>query len=190
MQLVTELKTGSTIRLEGKLYRILEVVRHAGTGQMQGFMELKMKELSSGHITDKRLKMNDKVEEIELSKRFMEYIYTSGDELFFMDSENYEQISVHKTRIETDKRFLKEGIKVTIELLNDQPILIQFPKVIELKIASTGTGRREGTDNTLKPATLENGIEILVPQFIEVGEIVRIDTEKVKYIDRVPLKKI
>lgn len=190
MLLVTDLKAGSTIRLDNKLFRVLEVVRHAGTGQMQGFMELKVKELPSGHITDKRLKMNEKVEEVELSKRQMEYIYTSGDELFFMDTENFEQVPVHKSRIETDERFLKEGIKVTIELLNDQPILIQFPKIIELKIASTGAGRREGSDNTLKPATLENGIEILVPQFIEAGEIVRIDTEKIKYIDRVPLKKI
>lgn len=189
MLLVTELKAGSTIRLEEKLYRVLEVVRHAGTGQMQGFMELKLKELPSGHITDKRVKMNEKIEEVELSKRYMEYIYTSGDELIFMDSENYEQVPVHKTKIETDERFLKEGIKVTVELLNDQPILIQFPKIIELKIASTGTGRREGSDNTLKPATLENGIEILVPQFIEPGEIVRIDTEKLKYIDRVTIKR-
>ncbi len=190
MLLVTELKAGSTIRSENKLYRVIEVTRHAGTGQMHGFMELKLKELPSGHITDKRLKMNEKVEDVELSKRYMEYIYTFGDELFFMDSENYEQVGVHKSRIETDERFLKEGIKVTVELLNGQPIVIQFPKVIELKIASTGTGRREGSDNTLKPATLENGIEILVPQFIEPGEIVRIDTEKIKYIDRVPIKKI
>ncbi len=190
MLLVTELKAGSTIRLEDKLYRVMEVTRHAGTGQMQGFMELKLKELPSGHITDKRLKMNEKVEEVELSKRYMEYIYTSGDELFFMDSENYEQVPVHKTRIETDERFLKEGIKVTVELLNGQPIVIQFPKVIELKITSTSAGRREGSDNTLKSATLENGIDILVPQFIEAGEIVRIDTEKIKYIDRVPIKKV
>ncbi len=190
MILVNELKAGSTIRLEDKLFRVLDVVRHAGSGQMHGFMELKLKELPAGHITEKRLKMNDKVDEVELLKRQMEYIYTTGDEFVFMDSVTYEQIPVHKKNIETDIRFLKEGIKVTIELLNDQPILIQFPKVIELKIASTGAGRREGSDNTLKPATLENGIEILVPQFIEAGEIVRIDTEKIKYIDRVPLKKI
>jgi elongation factor P len=81
-------------------------------------------------------------------------------------------------------------MKISVELLSEEAVAIQFPRIVELKISSTGAGIRDGQDNTMKPATLENGIEILVPQFIETGDKVRVDTEKVKYVDRVTIKRI
>jgi elongation factor P len=120
----------------------------------------------------------------------MDYLYTDTGACYFMDPVTYEQVSVPNAAVGHIKKFLAEGAKVTVEMLGEEAISIQFPKIVELKISSTGTGIRDGQDNTMKPATLENGIEILVPQFVETGDRVRVDTEKVKYVDRVTGRKL
>jgi len=190
MILVSEVKEGMTLRLEDRLYRVLEVVRHTGSGQMHGFIEVKMKEMKFGHLADRRFKQADRVEEVELVKRQMEYIFADSDACHFMDPVTFEQIAVPRQTIGKVEKMLKEGTKVAVELLGEQPVSVQIPKVLEVEVASTGPGIREGQDNTMKPATLENGVDILVPQFIETGDHVRVDTEKMKYIDRVILKRV
>ena len=190
MILASEVKEGFAIQLDGKLYKILEVVHHAGSGQMHGFIELKMKDLRFGHFSDRRFKHFDKLESVELIKRQMEFLYADPESAFFMDSTTYEQVSVPKIAIGERERFLKEGTKAIVELLGEEAVTIQLPKVMEVKIASTGPGIRDGQDNTMKPATLENGLEILVPQFVNTGDLVRIDTEKIKYVDRVTIKTL
>lgn len=189
MVLVSDIKEGVAIQHDGKLYKVLEVVRHAGSGQMHGFIELKLKDLRFGHITDKRFKQTEKLETVELSKRQMEYLYHDTEYLIFMDPESYEQVPVPLTYAGGTMKFMKEGSMVALELLGEEPIGIQFPKIVELSIKMTGPGIRDGQDNTLKPTTLENGLELLVPQFIETGDVVRVDTEKIKYVDRVLVKK-
>jgi elongation factor P len=190
MVLASEIKEGSAIQLDGKLYKVLDVVRHAGSGQMQGFIELKMKDIRFGHFADRRFKHSDKLEDVEIMKKQMEYIYSDADASYFMDPETFEQVGVPKTAVGQLEKFLKEAMKITVELVGEEAVSIQFPKVVELAIATTGPGIREGQDNTMKPATLENGVEILVPQFVVTGDRVRVDTEKMKYIDRVTVKKI
>ncbi len=190
MILASELEEGFAIQLDGKLYKVLEVVRHAGSGQMHGFIELKMKDIRFGHFADRRFKHGDKLDDIELAKRVMEYIYSDTGACYFMDRETYEQVGVPKAAIGNLEKFLKEGAEVAVEMLGGEALNVQFPKVVEIKVAMTGPGIRDGQDNTMKPATLENGIEILVPQFVETGDNIRIDTEKMKYIDRVTIKKI
>jgi elongation factor P len=107
-----------------------------------------------------------------------------------MDPETFEQVSLATSAIGTAEKFMKEGMKVTVELLGEEALTIQFPKVVELKVISSGPGIRGGHDvSTMKSATLENGIEVLVPQFVETGDSIRVDTEKLKYIDRVMVKK-
>ncbi|MBI4547508.1 MAG: elongation factor P [Ignavibacteriae bacterium] len=190
MVLASEVKEGTAIELEGKVYKVLEAIRHAGSGQMQGFIELKLKDMRFGHFADRRFKHTDKLENVELTKRQMEYIYSDQEACYFMDPETFEQIGIPKVSIGHSEKFLKEGYKVTVELLGEEAVSIQLPKIVELKVASTGSGIREGQDNTMKPAVLENGLEIRVPQFVVTGDVVRIDTEKLKYIDRVGKKTI
>jgi elongation factor P len=121
----------------------------------------------------------------------MNYLYSDNEAGYFMDPESFEQVSIPKEAIGTVEKFMTEGMKITVELLGEEPVTVQFPKVVELKIASTGPGIRGGHDvSTMKPATLENGLEILVPQFVEISDVVRVDTEKVKYVDRVTVKKM
>jgi len=190
MIFASEVKEGSALHIDGKLFKVLEVVRHSGSGQMHGFIELKLKDLRFGHFADRRFKHTDKLEDVEFIKRQMEYLYSDTETHYFMDPETFNQVGVPKAAAEMNDRFFQEGTKVTVELLNDEAISLIFPKIIEIKIASTGPGRHEGQDNTMKSAILENGMEVLVPQFIVSGDLVRIDTEKIKYIDRVPVKKI
>lgn len=188
MILASEIKEGIAIQVDGKLYKVIEVIRHAGSGQMHGFIELKLKDLQSNHLADRRFKYTDKLEDVELKKCLMEYIYSDQDSCYFMDHETFNQVSISKAVIGKRKLFLSEGSKVTIELYNDEAIAVQFPKYVEIKVKNTGPRIREGQDNTMKSATLENGLEIMVPQFIENGDVIRVDTEKLKYVDRITAK--
>ncbi len=190
MVLASDVKEGTAVQLDGKLFKVLEVIRHAGSGQMHGFIEVKMKDLRFGHIADRRFKQTDRFEEVLLAKRQMEYLYADQESCYFMDPETFEQVGVPKPRIGTGEKFLHQGSRIVIELLGEEAMSVQLPKNVELKVASTGPGRREGQDNTLKAATLENGVEILVPQFIDNGDVIRIDTEKMKYIDRVGRRRM
>jgi len=190
MILASEVKEGAALQLDGKLYKVLEVVRHAGSGQMHGFVELKLKGVRFGHFADKRCKQTDKLEDVVLTKRQMDYLYSDAEACYFMDPDNFEQVAVPKESVGHIEKFLKEGMKISVELLGEEAVSIQFPKIVELKIAATGSGIRDGQDNTMKPATLENGMEILVPQFVETGDRVRVDTDKVKYVDRVTIKRL
>lgn len=190
MTLAPEIKEGSALFLDEKLYKVLEVVRHAGSGQMHGFIELKLKDIRFGHFYDRRFKYTDKLDVVELSKRFMEYIYSDADTCYFMDPENYNQVGIPKTAIGAREKFLTEGTKAAVELLGEEAVSIQLPKVMILKVAATGPGIRDGQDNTMKPASLENGLEIHVPQFIIEGDLVEVDTEKIKYINRVVKKSM
>lgn len=191
MILASEVTDATALQLDGKIWKVLEVVRHTGSGQMHGFIELKLKDVRFGHFADRRFKHTDHLEDIELRKRQMEYLYSDNDASYFMDPETFEQVSIPKAAVGTPEKFMKEGMKITVELLGEEALTVLFPKVVELKVAATGPGIRGGHDvSTMKPATLENGVDILVPQFVETGDSVRVDTEKVKYVDRVTVKRV
>jgi elongation factor P len=191
MVLASDVKEGTALQLDGKIWKVLEAVHHSGSGQMHGFIELKLHDIRFGHFGDRRFKHSDQLDDVDLHKRQMEYLYSDSEASYFMDPETFEQVSIPKATIGTTEKFMKEGMKITVELLGEEALTVQFPKVVELKVASTGPGIRGGGDNTtLKPATLENGVEVLVPQFVETGDAVRVDTEKVKYIDRVTVKRV
>ena len=190
MILASEVKEGMALQLDGKLYTVLEAVRHAGSGQMHGFIELKLHDVRFGHFADRRFKHTDRLDNVHLVKRRMNFLYADSDSCFFMDPETFEQVGVPKTVVGNIEKFLKEGAQCTVELLGEEAVSIQFQKIVELTVASTGPGIRGGQDNTMKTATLENGVEILVPQFVETGDTVRVDTEKGRYVDRMTIKRI
>jgi elongation factor P len=190
MTAVTELNSGMTIRLDERLYRILDVVRHSGSGQMHGFIELKLKEMRFGHLADLRFKQADRVEVVDLAKRSMDFLYADAEKLYFMDPRTFEQVGLNRESIGAQEKLLKEGSTITVELLGEDAIAVQFPKVVAMAVVSTGPGIHDGQDNTMKPAVLENDIDILVPQFVVSGDHVRIDTERMKYIDRVAPKRL
>ena len=189
MILASDVKAGMAIRLDGKPYKVLEVQRHAGSGQMHGFIEFKLKDIIYGHFADRHFKHADRLDDVELSKRHMQYLYSDSDAGVFMDAETFEQVRVSNAGMGGAEKFLEEGMKVVVELLEGQAIALDFPKVVEMRVERTGPGVRGGQESTLKSAILKNGMEVLVPQFVETGDLLRIDTEKLKYVDRVVIKK-
>ncbi len=190
MIIASDVKAGMAIRLEGKLYKVLEVVRHAGSGQMHGFIELKMKDIQFGHFADRHVKQTDRLDEIGLSKRRMQYLYSESDASVFMDLETFDQVRVPRAGMGVAEKFLTEGMELPVELLEDQAISVDFPKVAEIRVKQTGPGVHGGQDTTMKTAILENGVEILVPHFVETGDLVRVETEKAKYVERITARKM
>lgn len=190
MVLASEVKVGTILQFDDKLFRAFEVIRHSGSRQMHGLIELKLLDLKFHHIADKRFKHSDKLDDIELAKKIMEYLYSDSDNFYFMDTVTFEQCTVPSSVVGNYGKFMKEGTNFTVELHGEEAIAIQLPKFSEVIIVSTGEGIRDGQDNTMKSATLENGLEIFVPQFIETGDVIRVDTEKLKYHERVTSKKI
>jgi elongation factor P len=186
----TEIKEGMTLELEGKLCKVLEVSRHAGAGQMQGFMAVKLHDIRFGHFFERHIKQNDKIKEIAVVRRQMDFLYPDAEGYVFMDPDSYEQVMIPKAMVGKSHKLFKDGMKVTIEMLDDEAISVEFPKNMEFKVISTGSGAHATQENTMKSAILENNIEILVPHFVETGETVRIDTDKLKYIERVAIKRI
>jgi elongation factor P len=190
MQLVSDLKPGVVVDIEQKRYRVLEVVRHAGAGQAHGFIEMKLRDMQTGHVAEKHFKPTEKVTVTVPVRKQMEYLYRDTDNFYVMDPESFEQVAVPAAVIGPISVFLVEGTQLSVELLEGEPLAVQYPRIAELSVLTTGPGIRGGQDSTYKPATLENGIEILVPQFVESGERVRVDTETLKFVERVPLKKL
>ncbi|BCW94034.1 MAG: elongation factor P [Thermoanaerobaculum sp.] len=183
------LKMGSVIRREGELFRVLEVAHHGGSGQFAGFIALKLKSLRTGHVKEIRLASDEKVEDVELTRRDLEYLYEDEESFVFMDSETYEQYNLPKDVLGKKSVFLTPNARLPVEFWEEQPVNVIFPEVVELKVASAPPGLRDMETSTYKTAVLENGMEVLVPQFIETGDTVRIETETGKYLERVRQKK-
>jgi len=183
------LKAGFVIRREGELFRVLEVLHHGGGGQFAGFVVLKLKSLRSGHVKELRLAPEEKLEEVELQRRELEYLYEDESGYVFMDAETFEQYSLPRQALGKKSVFLTPNARLPVEFWEEQPVNVIFPEVVELKVASAPPGLREMETSTYKTAQLENGMEILVPQFIETGDVVRVETETRRYLERVRQKK-
>ena len=189
MLIAAELKHGTAIRIDNELYKVLEVEHKSGTAQFAGFIHAKLRKLSTGAEVDRKFHQNDKLDDVELDTRQFEYLYTTEDECWFMDPENYEQVSLPKTLLgQFAEKFLKEGMKLPIQLYEGRPVTVILPELVEEKVVSTAAGIRGESDATYKSAELENGMEILVPQFIKVGDMVKVNVHTGKYTERVTKK--
>ncbi|MCX7920086.1 MAG: elongation factor P [bacterium] len=189
MIIAAELKHGTTLRIDNELYRVLEVEHKSGTAQFAGFIHAKLRKLSTGAELDRKFHQNDKLDDVELETRQFEYLYATEEEYYFMDPETYEQVSLRKELLgKFAEKFLKEGMKLPIQLYEGNPVGVILPELVEVKVVSTAAGIRGESDATYKSATLENGMEILVPQFIKVGDIVKVSSHTGKYVERVTKK--
>ena len=185
MALASELRPGTTVRLEGDLFRVVEAVRHVGTAQQKGLVYLKLRNLRTGMLSERRFRPEEEVEEVILERRPMEYLYTDGEFFYFMDVETFDQVSIPAKMIGELEVFLQPNQRVPVEIYNGQPVAVVFPETVDLKVVSTAPPIRDKESHVYKPATLENGLEVLVPQFIGEGDIVRINVYTREYVDRV-----
>ncbi len=180
-----ELHAGMVIRLEGETYRVLEAAAHAGTGKLSGFVHARLMRLETGSQTERRFHLGERFEVVEVAKRSLEFSYQAGEEFTFMDPESFEQVSLPAHLIGDRRRFLKEGIRLPVEFLGEQPVAVVFPETADLKITSTAQPMHATQTSTMKQAELENGMTVLVPLFIKEGEVVRVSVATGKYLERV-----
>jgi elongation factor P len=124
------------------------------------------------------------LEEVACDKRAMDFLYKDGDHCYFMDPDTYEQIAVPESMVGPQAVFLLPEMRLNIDLVEGRPVAVQFPEMMEVRIADTAPPTHQQQDSTWKPARLENSVEIMVPQFIKTGDVVRLNVENLKYMDR------
>jgi len=180
----TQVRVGMVIIYEGELCKVLGI-DHITQGNKRGKVQVEMRNLKTGNKLQYRFRSEDTVEKAALFQKDMEYLYHDGDAYYFMDSTNFEQISIHKDDLGNAINYLKPNTKVVVEMHDDLPIGVGIPSTMELKIVDTQPPMKGATaSGSAKPAVLDNGLTIKVPQFIQVGEVVRVNTETNEYVDR------
>jgi elongation factor P len=169
---------------DGQLYQCLD--RDLNTpGNWRAQLKLKLRNLKTGAITENKVRPQDKVELAFLDKREFQYSYKDGTDFVFMDNETFEQISLPDELIGEQMKYLKENDIVTITMYEGKPIDIELPPTVELKVIETEPALKGATAAAqYKPATLETGLKITVPPFINVGEVVQVDTRSGEYLGR------
>ncbi len=183
------LKSGMVILLDGELHSVASAGYHAGGGQQGSAVFAKVRNLKTGHVKELRLHPGDKLEEVVLDHKEMEYLYTDGIAFYFMNPDTFEQLSLPSETMAAYAKFLQPNMRIPVQLYEGEPVTIAFPSAVELTIVSTPPGLHEHESATFKTATLENGMEVLVPQFIKEGDAVRIEVASGKYLERVRREK-
>lgn len=185
----SEIRVNNVLRIDGRFCKVLtQEIR--GTGKFGKMVHLKMKNLEDGHVLEKSLRAEDKVEDVVVHFIKMQYLYREGDQFVFMNMETYEQYNLSAKAIGKHEVFLKENEVIEVLFGEGKVLSIVFPKIVELKVTSTPPGVKGQSDTTYKEAELENGLIILIPQFVNTGEKIRINTDDLSYLDRVPLKSL
>lgn len=155
-------------------------------GNWRAILQLKLKNLKTGAITLNRVRPEDKVEQAYLDQRDMQYIYQDGDGYVFMDTENYDQITLSPDWVGDLMLYLKEGYQAQVTFHEGKPLSLELPAQVELQVADTEPSLKGATAQAqYKPATLETGLKITVPPFIEIGEAIAVDTRTGEYLSRV-----
>jgi elongation factor P len=180
-----DINVGSVIRYNGELVVITEY-QHRTPGNLRAFYQAKMRNLKTGKQTENRFRSGEEVTLVRVEYKMMQFIYPEGDFIVLMDNETYEQVHIPAVMVGDGIEFLKEGMEVKVTFEEEDAILAEPPTFVELQISYTEPGVAGNTaTNTLKPAKLETGAEIMVPLFIGEGETVRIDTRTRAYVERV-----
>lgn len=182
---ISDIGKGKTIKLDGKIYRIVDF-QHVKPGKGGAFARTKIKNVETNQVVEKTFRDNDKFELARIEKRSYQYLYKDNNDYCFMDMETYEQITVDEKNIGDNVKWLKENMDCYIFFADNKIIDIEVPTFLELKIISTEKGLRGDTSTAgTKPAILEGNIKIEVPLFINQDDIIKIDTRDGKYIERI-----
>lgn len=185
MAKASDIKNGNILRLGNDLVTVEEFI-HRTPGNLRAFYQARMRNLKSGKLVEYRFRTDEEVEICRVETKDYQYLYEEGDYFVVMDNQNYEQFSIPKFLFGEAAKFMKEGMNVIVAFESDEPIMAQAPASVELEITYTEPAVKGDTStNALKYATVETGVEIKVPMFINQGERVKVDTKTGEYIERV-----
>jgi len=173
------------IKIDTDLFRALEV-QHVTPGNLRGFVRVKMRNIRSGVLADNRFRSEDQVERAVLDEREMQYLYQDGDDYYFMDTATFDQIHISSEALGDSVNYLKPEMTIQVEFYGSEPVGIELPQTVDLKVTDTVPGIKGATaSNQIKPATLETGVVVNVPPFINTGDVIRVNTETGEYLSRV-----
>lgn len=182
---VTDLRAGTTFNLEGQAYVVLKY-EHIKMGRGTASIKIKARNILTGAVVEKGFISGARVESIETSKKKFQYLYRDGDGIHFMDPKTFEQVDFPEDVLAGQKPYLKEGMMLDVLFLEDKPLSIELPSKMEFTIEETSPGVKGDTaTNMYKLATLDNGVTLKVPLFIEQGEKIVVDTRTGDYVERV-----
>ncbi len=180
----SELKRGKVILYQGTMYTIKDI-QHVAKGNWRSYYQVKLKDFKTGQIIDQRFNMDDRIETAFVQTKEYEYLYRDGAEFVLADTETYDQIPVSEELFGDGFKFLKENMRVTCALVDGKIVSLELPNTVELKVIETPPVVKGATaTNQPKDAVLEGGSRVRVPAFIQVGEVVRVDTRTGEYIER------
>ena len=180
-----QFRNGNHIEVDGTIFKILEF-QHVKPGKGGAFVRTKLRRASDGAVIDRTFRAGEKFRAVRTETRKMQFLYRDGSDAHFMDTESYEQLTIPESAIADALRFTKESDEVELLYIDDSPADVQLPSAIDLAVSETEPGLRGDTASGggTKPAVLETGARVQVPLFINVGDVVRVDTRSGEYVSR------
>lgn len=181
-----QFKNGTHIEIDGKIWKILDF-QHVKPGKGGAFVRTKLRRIEDGSVIDKTFRAGEKFRPVRTESKKMQYLYDSGEAAVFMDSQDYNQIEIPMDSLGDSMQWVLPNAEVDVLFVDEKPSDVQVPSAIEMKVTQTDPGLKGDTASGggNKPATLESGVVVQVPLFIEEGESVRVDTRSGEYISRV-----
>ena len=181
----TRLRKGNLIKLDGNLYRVLEL-NHSTPGNKRGHVQCKLRDIRSNRLIDHKFRSEDDVERAILDEHEMQFLYREGDLFHFMNTESYEQVHLSLEVLGESALYLLPESVINVEFYETEPVGIHLAQTVDLKVRDTVPGIKGATASAqVKPATLETGLVVSVPSFVNTGDVIRINTETGEYLSRV-----
>jgi len=180
----TNIRKGQLLLVDGELCRVMSMA-HVTPGKGRAHVQAKLRKLKDGTQKDMRFRSTDDVERAVLESKQMQYLYSDGDSYHFMDVKSYEQVELGSDVLGDGVNYLLPDTMIGVETFNGQPVGVELPPVVDLKVVDTMPGIKDSTAQAQrKPATLETGVVVQVPAFIEPGEVIRVNTIDGSYSER------
>lgn len=178
-------KNGLSIQLDGKIWQIIEF-QHVKPGKGPAFVRSKLRDVRNGNVVEKTFRAGERMEQAILDRKSMQYLYSTGEDYIFMDTEDFDQIEIPKAMIGANVKYLKESMEVSVLTHGSEVLGVELPTSVELLVSETDPGLRGDTaSGGGKPATLETGAIVTVPLFLNVGDKIKVDTRTDQYLGRV-----
>jgi elongation factor P len=185
MVTASELRTGMALRIDNQVYKVLEVEAKAGAAKMGGNVRARLSNVRTGRLWDQHFRPLERLEDVELDRRQLEFLYGDGTTCTFLRLDSFEQVEFPSEALGLALRFLESGTEVPAEFLGEEPISVVLPDSVEARVVTTTPPAHAQQDSSLKEATLENGMTIQVPLFVAPGETISVDIRTGRYVERV-----
>ena len=180
-----DFRNGMTINIEGVVYQVIEF-QHVKPGKGAAFVRTKLRNVMGGGIAEKTFRPTEKFDEARIDRKDMQYLYNDGDLFYFMDQETYDQIALNKDQIGNALKFVKENEVVKVVSHEGNVFAVEPPLFVELEVIETEPGFAGNTaQGATKPAIVETGAQVMVPLFVNIGDVLKIDTRSEEYLSRV-----